>query len=715
MRVNAWSSRVSGVWSRALAAARGASWMLAALVLAIPLPALGQPAAESSAVVSLVGGSSEWIQRTGVALFTLSRELTPDDGRLGILIGDTDWSAMVDTTGTLVQVRPSRAGFPHGEHSVSVYLVSSAHEWQPIGQTTLRVLTAGGFERATTTPTLETGLTGQAGVGRWPATPPEPRDTFQDLTTRAGFQGQYVRHGWTTRVEAQAVGVSEREQALRFGDLQQAAPLVDLSSYQVSVGTGMVSLSAGHVAVGAHRLLLNGFASRGVSGAVRFGPAVDVALSAVNGSTLVGYGNLLGLGESQHRVLSASLGLELVPSRRGALRLSGSLMDGSIMPVTNVNQGAVRDPEESRGLGLQVNASDSAARFQLDAGAARSRFVNPRDPFAPADLAVVDVRETTRSARYLDASYAFLQNARLGRSATASLTAGVRHSRVEPLYRSVVLPVRADIEQHAADVTAALGATQSRFTVEAARDNLADLASILTTRTRQMLWSTDVPLQGFAGPGARAGAWPTISHSLTRVHQVADGLPTQALFDDLSQVPDQVSLNHTLGVSWQGSVWRGGYTLNRSLQDNRQRGREQADLLNAVHSVHAGVAPSPRVDVGVEFAFEDAEAREASRTDLTRRVSVSFTARPTSRNSLTGVVTRNRLEDLPRTSIRRTTDMNVTFTQNVSLMGGRAERLTGQFFVRYVRQAIYGLFLGAPGEDQTRFWTLNTGLTFKVF
>lgn len=688
--------------------------VLAAVVFACATsPALAQEPATPAITAALE--SSDWIGRHDPVQFTLSRALVPADGRFGVLIGTTDWSPMAEVTGTSVRVAPSRAGFPSGEHAVSIFLVSSTQEWQPIGQAVLRVLTDRGFERATTAPTMEVGLTGQAGLGRTPAVAPSPRDTYQDLNVRAGLDGHYARHGWTTTGQAQVVGVSFQEQALRYGQLQGEAPRVDLGSYRMSVNNGLVSLSAGHTSVGTHRLLLNGFASRGLTGAVRLGPLVDVSLAAVNGSSLVGYGNVLGLADREHRVVTAAMGLELIPARRGALRVSGSVMDGSILPVTNVNQGAVRDPEQSRGAGVQVSASDGASRFRLDAGIARSRFVNPRDPFAPARLAVVDVEATTRTARYLDASYAILQDAPLGSSATASLTAAVRHSRVDPLYRSVALPVRADVEQHAVDLTTALGGFTSQFTFDAARDNLAEIDSILTTRTRQVLWTSALPLTTFAGANPGAAAWPTISYSLSRIHQVADGLPVGGLFDSASQVPDQVSLNQTIGITWQGASWRGAYTFNRSLQDNRQVGRERADLLNAVHAFTVGAAASTYLDASVEVAFEDAENMEAVRSDLTRRISGSLTLRPTPRTSLAAILTRNRLEDSPRTSTRRTTDVNLSFSQGVSLWRAFPERLNGQFFVRYVRQSIYGLFLGAAAAADTRFWTLNTGLTFRVF
>ncbi|MGD9906810.1 MAG: hypothetical protein AB7U83_25370 [Vicinamibacterales bacterium] len=691
---------------------RSTTLSLLLLLAASASPAAAQPV---PLAIAAAPDAPDWIAPTQVARFALSRPLAAGEGRLAVFVGDTDWSGLAEVAGTSVTLRPTGRGFAPGEHTVTAYLAADGQPWQPLAPVPLRILTPGGFERAVTTPTLEAGLAGQARLERTPEQPPGPRDTYQDLTVRAGFDGTYVRRGWTTSAQATLVGVSERAQALRYGTLLETAPLVDLGSYRLALGHKALSVAVGHTAIGSHRLLLNGFDSRGVNGRLQLGPVLDVSLAAVNGSTLVGYANPFGLADGEHRIVNAGVGLELVPSRPGALRLDGSLMLGSILPVTNVNQGAVRDPEESRGVGVQLQATDPSSRFQLAAGVARSRFVNPRDPQAPLGLSIVEVQETTRWARYLDVSYALVQGARLGGAATASLTAAYRHSRVDPLYRSVALPVRADVEQHAVDVTATLGAVSSQVTLDHSRDNLADIASILTTTSRQLLWTTALPLHTFAGTNPRAAALPTLSYALTRVHQLADDLPAGGLFDAASQAPDQVSLNQTLGVAWQGARWRGGYSWNRSLQDNRQPGRERADLLNLVHTVSLGASAGTRLDGGVDLAFEDAENREVTRTDLTRRISGNLTLRPAARTSLAAVVTRNLLEDEPRSASRRTTDLNLTFTQGIALWPQRPDRLSGQFFVRYVRQTITGVFVGIAGPDDTQFWTLNTGVTFRVF
>jgi hypothetical protein len=663
--------------------------------------------------VSPLPDAPAWIRTSDPLRLALNRPVPADEGRLAVLVGETDWSGLTDVVGTSIAIRPARIGFPQGESVVVVYLVTSGPQWQEIGRSPLRVLTPSGFEKALVKPTAELGLTGQAAVGRTPPVPPTDRDTFQDLTVRTGLDATLVRNGWTSTSQAQVVGVNTRAQALRFATLQDNAPLVDLSSYRVGIGNGMATVSAGQATVGTHRLLLSSFATRGLSGSVRFGPVADLSLSAVNGSSIVGYGNLLGFTNDDHRIVNTTLGLELIPARRGALRVDASLLRGSVQPVTNVNQGAIRDPEESRGIGVQVRGSDAQSRVRLDAGVARSRFTNPTEPLSIAGATAIAGRETTRDARYLDFSYAVVQGAKVGAN-TANVTTGFRHSRVEPLYRSVALPVRADLEQNAVDITTALGAYASQLTYEQSRDNLADIASILTTRTRQLLWTNTLPLQGFAGAARRATLWPSLNYSLARTAQAGDGLPVGGLFDSLSQVPDQVSLNQSLGVAWQGALWRGGYAFNRSFQDNRQLGRERADLLNFAHVLSLGVAPSPRFDAGAEFALDRAENREFTRTDQTRRLSANLMARPANRTTVMAVATRNLLDDSPRSSRRQTTDINVTVTQSIALLRQRPNWLNGQFFVRYARQTLYGWLVSAEPEEM-QFWIVNTGLSFRFF
>ncbi|HLG54341.1 MAG TPA: hypothetical protein VI485_03355 [Vicinamibacterales bacterium] len=659
--------------------------------------------------------TGQWVRPSDAIRIELGRPLDPSEGRLAIVLGTTDWTGVARSTSSSIEITPGPIRLPRGRHDVVLYVVSPRNVWREVAKFALSVLTESGFEQADAKPSVEIGVAGQPARGQQPEVPPGPRDTFHDTTVRAGLQTTHVRNGWTTTSQVNVVGVSYRNEALRFAQEGEAAPLVDLADYRVGLENSHVTLGLGHAAWGSHRQLASGFASRGATSLVKLGRVVDLSLAALNGSSIVGIDNPFGLADSSHRVVGATVGVEAVPARPGALRLSASILDGSVLALAGFNQAAVQDAERSRGVGLQIVATDPAGRLQLDSGFARSRFTNPTDPTLDLGFETVDVRETTRNARYFDASYAFVRGGSLGKATQANLTAAFHHSRVEPLYRSVALPITSDLDQNGADVSASIGPATSQVSYQRSRDNLDDIQSILTTRTRAFSWTSSVPLSGFAGANPRAAAFPTLSYVLNRTDQAGDGLPENGLFDSLSQVPDQVSLTHAIGVAWQAATWRAGYSLNRSLQDNRQVGRELADLVNLVHGVQVGVTPSDRFDANLDVAFEGADNREFLLTDLTRRISVSATARPATRTSLGGTVTFAFMRNDPSSSERRTTDFNVQLSQSVAFWPRRPDALQGQAFVRFARQTIWTLALldATPSDEQ--FWTLNTGVTFKVF
>jgi hypothetical protein len=659
--------------------------------------------------------AGQWLKPTDSFHIELSRSLDASEGRLAIVLGTTDWTGLARTTSSSIEVTPRAIRLPRGRHNVVLYVVSASNVWREVATFAISVLTESGFEQADAKPSVDIGMTGQPARRQRPEAEPGPRDTFHDTTVRSGLQTTHVRNGWTTTSDVNVVGVSYRNEALRFAQQGATAPLVDLANYRLGVQNGHVALGLGHTTWGSHRQLANAFPSRGLTSLLKLGPVVDVSFAALNGSSIVGIDNPFGLADSNHRVLGASVGVEAIPARAGALRITASILDGSVLPMASFNQGAVQDAEKSRGLGVQVGATDPTGRLQIDSGIARSRFTNPTDPGLSVGIDTIDVRETTRDARYLDASYAVVRGASIGKTTQTSLTAAFHHARVDPLYRSATLSLTSDVEQNGADVSASIGPATSQVSYQRSRDNLDDIGSILTTRTRMFSWTSSVPLSGFAGASTRAAAYPTLSVGINRTHQAGDGLPVNGLFDSLSQVPDQVSLTHAIGVAWQAVQWRAGYSLNRSFQDNRQVGRELADLVNLVHGVQFGFTPSDRFDANLDVAFEEADNRELVTTDVTRRISITVNARPATRTTLGGTLTRAFMRNDPTGNEHRTTDLQLQLSQSVAFWARRPDVLQGQAFVRFSRQAVWSFApLGSADVDQY-VWTLNTGVTFKVF
>jgi hypothetical protein len=140
-----------------------------------------------------------------------------------------------------------------------------------------------------------------------------------------------------------------------------------------------------------------------------------------------------------------------------------------------------------------------------------------------------------------------------------------------------------------------------------------------------------------------------------------------------------------------------------------------ADLLNLVHGVQLGLTPSDRLDANLDVAFETADNRELVTSDITRRISLGVNARPATRTSLGGTVTVAFMRNDPAASERRTTDIQLQLSQSVAFWARRPDVLQGQAFVRFSRQAMWSFAPMSPATVDEYVWTLNTGVTFKVF
>ena len=143
--------------------------------------------------------------------------------------------------------------------------------------------------------------------------------------------------------------------------------------------------------------------------------------------TIVGWSNPLGVASADHRIVSGTLGLELVPSQPGRLVIDATVLDGSVLPRAGYTQGVVNDAEKSRGVGVRLRASDPGQRVSLEAGFARSRFDDPEDPTLAQGEALVPVATVVRNARYLQLGVDVLRNAAISRTLQANLAATWRY------------------------------------------------------------------------------------------------------------------------------------------------------------------------------------------------------------------------------------------------------------------------------------------------
>jgi hypothetical protein len=323
---------------------------------------------------------------------------------------------------------------------------------------------------------------------------------------------------------------------------------------------------------------------------------------------------------------------------------------------------------------------------------------------------LVAVADETRGARYLDARYAFVHAAPIGTDRVASLTAGYRHERVDPLYRSVAAPqLRSDYAEDVVDLTAAIGDATMRVSYGGGRDNLAAIASILTTRTRTLDVAAVLPPTAFR-PTAVCG--PTISYQAQRVGQAGDGLPVNGEFDSASHVPDQVNVTHGAAAEFGCPTWRAGYRLNRSLQDNRQPGRETADFATLVHEWTISGSPSSRLDLSMDVGVEDTDLRETARRTRARRVGGMATVRFTPHTALQVMLARSVVggDD----GLATVTDGNAQISHAIVFAPRSPRPVRAQLFVRVTRrtQITTSVFADLPFA---RGWTVNSGVTVRFF
>ena len=709
----------------------------------------------------------------------LSRALQPADGSLAVLVGDTDVTAMLTAEAANVSYTP-RLPLPAGESDVTVWLVSPGNQWKEIARFPLRVAAgatvngsngataidgavvpdsssgdasngaqAAPTNNATPTPTrlwgfdkvepiknISLNLKSQPGSSAFPA--PQPgavRETFTDLAGQTALGATFTRGAtvWSNRFEI--VGSSFQNEALRLGELGPKAPNVDLSNYLVQVQHGASNFALGHVSLGAHRHLINNFSSRGVTAKLPLGKRTDFTASAVNGTSVVGWSNFSGLNRRKHQILSGALGFEFLPARPQGFRIEAAALSGSLLPLNNFSQRSLTDAERSAGGSLRLVASDAQNRFKLDAGFARSRFTNPSDPLLEQGLNLTPARETTRSARFADASLALLRDVKLNSLQKANLTFNFRHERVDPLFRSVGAVTQADRFQNQFELVGALG--EANFTASSTRfnDNLGDLPSILKSLTRREALNVNMPLSALLVPfiagreqsnGQTKGQtdgqsfqWlPRLGFTVDRVHQFGAFIPVNGGFrPDL--VPDQISLNYNVSADWQFTKWRLGYRFNRSSQNNRQPGRELADLENLIHGLTLGLNLTPALDVNFDVNNEQANNFEFQRADRTLRYAVNANWRMTPRATFALNLSTIGAGDLARTSSSRTIegDAQLSYRMDAEHPVGRilfANRMQAQFFIRYANRFARARDLLFLVTSLNKVWTLNTGvnLTF---
>ncbi|HMP64211.1 MAG TPA: hypothetical protein PKD11_01380 [Pyrinomonadaceae bacterium] len=670
-------------------------------------------------------------------VLTLSRPLENGEGRIAVLVASTDLTALFSISPTELVYTPRLFHYPIGESPVTVYRVSADGEWMRLAEFKLKVRnsaaeagpdgaadnsaeqegqagrTAYGF-----TPNVTINIKGQNQTLTFPREAAPERNPSSEMDGQAGFDFKVTRRGWSLANKFDLVGVGARQNALRFGELQNEAPMIDLSSYLIEFGKDRFKVNLGHVSFGSNRHVINSFSSRGVSGVVPIGKQNEITFAAMNGTSVVGFDNFLGVSRRKHSVVGAGFAREFFKERPNGLRVEFTVMRGSLLPLTSFNEGNVTDAERSLGFGFTVKGSDTSERLRYEVSFGRSRFINPSDPLLEQDQQVTEIRETWRNSRFAEFSFDIFRDVELWKGKKLKLTGTYRHEEIQPLYRSIGASLQADRRQHQFEFSGNLGEINFAFGNLRDRDNLNEIASILKTLNRRNNVVIGIPLGSFFTPN-KANKWlPAVSYTFDLTHQFGAFLPVDGEFRDPSQVPDQKSYSQAFNAQWIISErFSAGYRYTRAFQDNRQPGRELADFRSEVHGFTFGTKVYEDLDLDLEFSNEAQLNLEQPRTDKTFRVGSRATWRtPFIKNSIfSGGISFSLAGDKGNQNDARNAELDLQWAYRFAFGSKKFKKLDTQFFIRYANR--YGstidrvFFVNSLNKTQV----FNFGLTFNIF
>jgi hypothetical protein len=663
-------------------------------------------------------------QRTATADFPAERWLAsraPFDiilsgegaAALGVLFDKIDVSALFQRVGPLT-LRYDGKGLPlpAGQHTITVFEIDGRGSWTPIGQFPIRILTPRGFVSTRVEPAADLTGKGQFSEAHSPDENAPDRAAFQDGTSQFAIRTELVRPAVTVRAEAQLAGVTNRTEALRFGTEGDSAPKLDLAGYRVDVQRGTTVLSLGHVGYGSMRHLINGFQSRGFAVTVGDGRPVSLQLAVMNGSSIVGWSNALGLASDSHRVMGATLGLEAFRSAPGKLRFEYGYFRGSVRPFTGFNQGGVVTAEKSRGSSLRVASSTLGGRVRLDSGYTISRFESAFDEQVESGLDVTPIEARTRSAWYADMTLELLRNRKVGRT-TAGATMSLRLEDIEPLFRSLGSSVQPDLRSAAADLAFNLGSVTGTASHLRTRDNLAAITSILTTRTERSAVNLGIPVATLFGIRKGARWVPIVSIQADALHQFGDGIPIGGDFT-IESIPDLESRNLLAGAEWQLTpAVRAGVKLGEGTQDNLQIGSENRDFITRTRALTFGWTPRGRVSVGGELGVDRNESVADERTDSTLRWAATLNWTIYKEIAFAGAITNIRAFD--NLDARDSENIDSFLELSAGFRLSRADKRKGRIFVRWTDRQADVFDRAFELRDSRRSASFATGLTMSLF
>ena len=359
-------------------------------------------------------------------------------------------------------------------------------------------------------------------------------------------------------------------------------------------------------------------------------------------------------------------------------------------------------------------AATPSRRFTIDAAITRSRFEAARDEQLEEGLDVTALLEEDRDAAYVDLTFALLQNARFVGKQQANLSLSANYERIEPQFRSVAASLQPDLQRAGLSLNGSAGPLYLQLSHARTEDNLEGIRSLLKTKTRESSANLELALAPLFGVSRLARWIPALTATAVHVHQFGAYVPEDGGFS-ASHVPDQISVAGQGAIEWRLDKMRFGYRSSLSRQDNRQPGRENADLRGDAGTVFFGFTPSERLDVSLESSLEHQRNLEMNQRDRMRRSGVTLSWRIWRDVALSGSYSWLFGRDTAWTNERSSTEGFVDLSSGFSLWRTSAQQSRSRIFLRFNTRDASTFDRIFDARSASEGWSINSGVSMSVF
>ncbi len=551
-----------------------------------------------------------------------------------VLLGDADISTLFEFSNQQL-IYAGGIPLPIGENQLIVKQLID-DQWQDIGEITIGVLTNSGFKQANWTPTLDLNINTQLDEKARGDSILSDRPHYSDVSASIGLSSFHQNDNLTIESHINLLSVSNRQQAVQFGNQFNQAKKLDVTDYSASVVSDNHQIVIGHTRFGNNSLLIDGLSRRGISWQYQNENELTFNGAFLSGSDIVGYNNFLGLADySKQYVNSLGFGVNTLTDSRISVRIEGTYLDAKRISQNDFGIGEVASSETNQGLGFRIIATDSEGRFTGDLTMGFSRYNNPDDLELDFGDPLVELQVETALAYNFNLNYLLVQEWQTPWGSNANIILNANHSSADPLYQTLTAFVQANVKNSLLAAQYQFGNVSGNLEFQSSRDNLDNLINLLTTETKNARFSANIPMAQILFDPENSEdetdefivkLFPNLDYSFQQTHQYALTSPDtdNSGFNGDSHLPDQITIGHNLSASWQFE--KNSFALQASLndQDNRQVGRETSDFISLQHSASISWQQNDATNWSFSLAKNRLADLENKKNQYSKSITISY-------------------------------------------------------------------------------------------